>query len=275
MFQNITNADNHTFVLKWKTLLSPLAGPTVGGGLPLNICFPSTILIYKPQDRRTQSTLGWGGRRWTGAWGWKAGATSTPPPTPLLPLLSSLSYPPSPPLSLLSSISRDSGEGWVVARCLGAAGRCLGVASRCSFYSSSHSSPLTPLLPLLSSHFSPLTPLLQGLGGGGQGIRGGGQGFGGGGQGLGGDGQVPLTFPVPHLYLLPKPVAVSAMHPEALWMFQSYSHKKIKDKPRNKKYRNAEFLKYFKLKWKIKSILYFLFKTTISGLLQRDPGVSK
>ena len=76
-----------------------------GGGLPLNICFPSTILIYKPQDRRTQSTLGWGGRRWTGAWGWKAGATSTPPPTPLLPLLSSLSYPPSPILPPLPSHS--------------------------------------------------------------------------------------------------------------------------------------------------------------------------
>ena len=27
MFLNITTADNHTFVLKWKTLLSPLAGP--------------------------------------------------------------------------------------------------------------------------------------------------------------------------------------------------------------------------------------------------------
>ena len=29
MFQKIITADNHTFVLKWKTLLSPLAGPTV------------------------------------------------------------------------------------------------------------------------------------------------------------------------------------------------------------------------------------------------------
>ena len=49
MFQNITNADNHTFVLKWKTLLSPLAGPTVHGTLRLEPRGDLTIPVLVPQ----------------------------------------------------------------------------------------------------------------------------------------------------------------------------------------------------------------------------------